>query len=145
MSTDYRHGSHTISRLSAHIVFVTKYRKKVLTGDIQIRCRDIIKQVCDAEDVRILKGAVSKDHVHMLIEYRPSLSISDFVKRVKGRSSRLLQQEFPSLGKEYWGRHFWAIGYGVWSTGNITEKMVEDYLEHHKDQSNNDRNNFILE
>ena len=103
MSTDYRHGSHTISRLSAHIVFVTKYRKKVLTGDIQIRCRDIIKQVCDAEDVRILKGAVSKDHVHMLIEYRPSLSISDFVKRVKGRSSRLLQQEFlsPALEREH--------------------------------------------
>ena len=145
MSTDYRHGSHTISRLSAHIVWVTKYRKKVLTGDIQIRCRDLIKQVCDSEDVRILKGAVSKDHVHILIEYRPSLSISEFVKRVKGRSSRLLQQEFPTLRKEYWGRHFWAIGYGVWSTGNITEEIVKEYLEHHKDQSNYDKNNFILE
>ena len=145
MSKDYRHGSHTVSRLSAHIVFVTKYRKKVLTGDIQIRCRELIKQVCDSEDVSILKGAVSKDHVHILIEYRPSLSISDFVKRVKGRSSRLLQQEFPKLRKEYWGRHFWAIGYGVWSTGNITEEVVKDYLEHHKDQSNYDDNNFILE
>jgi putative transposase len=145
MSKDYRHGSHTVSRLSAHIVFVTKYRKKVLTGDIQIRCRELIKQVCDSEDVSILKGAVSKDHVHILIEYRPSMSISDFVKRVKGRSSRLLQQEFPKLRKEYWGRHFWAIGYGVWSTGNITEEVVKDYLEHHKDQSNYDDNNFILE
>jgi putative transposase len=145
MSKDYRHGSHTVSRLSAHIVFVTKYRKKVLTGDIQVRCRELIKQVCDSEDVSILKGALSKDHVHILIEYRPSLSISDFVKRVKGRSSRLLQQEFPKLRKEYWGKHFWAIGYGVWSTGNITEEVVKDYLEHHKDQSNYDNNNFILE
>lgn len=145
MSTDYRRGSHTVSRLSAHIVFVTKYRKKVLQGDIQKRCRDLVKQVCDSEDVAILKGAVSKDHVHILIEYRPALSISEFVKRIKGRSSRLLQQEFPSLRKEYWGRHFWAIGYGVWSTGNITEDTVKDYLEHHKDQSNYDQNNFILE
>lgn len=145
MSTEYRRGSHTVSRLSAHIVFVTKYRKKVLQGDIQKRCRDIIKQVCDSEDVAILKGAVSQDHVHILVEYRPSLSISEFVKRVKGRSSRLLQQEFPTLRKAYWGRHFWAIGYGVWSTGNITEELVKDYLEHHKDQSNYDNNNFILE
>lgn len=145
MSIDYRHGSHTISRLSAHIVWVTKYRKKVLTGDIQIRCRDLIKQVCDSEDVTILKGAVSKDYVHILIEYRPSMSISGFVKRVKGRSSRLLQQEFPTLQKQYWGRHFWAIGYGAWSTGNITEEAVKEYLEHQKDQSNYDTNNFVLE
>ena len=145
MGNEYRHGSHTISRLSAHIVWVTKYRKKVLTGDIQIRCRDLIKQICDSEDVSILKGAVSKDHVHILIEYSPSLSISELVKRLKGRSSRLLQKEYPKLQKEYWGKHFWAIGYGVWSTGNITEEIIQEYLEHHKDQSNYDNDNFILE
>ena len=145
MGNEYRHGSHTISRLSAHIVWVTKYRKKVLTGDIQIRCRDLIKQICDSEDVSILKGAVSKDHVHILIEYSPSLSISELVKRLKGRSSRLLQKEYPKLQKEYWGKHFWAIGYGVWSTGNITEEIVQEYLEHHKDQSNYNNDNFILE
>lgn len=145
MSNEYRHGSHTVSRLTAHIVWVTKYRYKILTGDIQKRCRDLITQVCDSEDVKILKGAVSKDHVHMLIEYRPSMSISDFVKRVKGRTSRLLQMEYPELRKRYWGRHFWAIGYGVWSTGNITEELVKEYLEHHKDQSNYDKENMILE
>ncbi len=145
MGNEYRHGSHTISRLSAHIVWVTKYRKKVLTGDIQIRCRDLIKQICDSEDVSILKGAVSKDHVHILIEYSPSLGISELVKRLKGRSSRLLQKEYPKLQKEYWGKHFWAIGYGVWSTGNITEEIIKEYLEHHKDQSNYDNDNFILE
>ena len=71
MKKEYRHGSHSVTRLSAHIVWVTKYRYKVLTGDIQKRCRDLIVQVCDSEDVKILKGAVSKDHVHILIEYRP--------------------------------------------------------------------------
>jgi len=145
MSKEYRHGSHSITRLTAHIVWVTKYRYKVLRGDIQQRCRELIMQVCDAEDVKILKGAVSKDHVHMLIEYKPSMSISDFVKKLKGRTSRLIQQEYPELKKRYWGRHFWAIGYGAWSTGNITEELVKEYLEHHKDQSNYDQNKMILE
>jgi len=145
MSNEYRYGSHTVSRMTAHIIWVTKYRYKVLTGDIQIRCRNLIKQVCDSEDVKILKGAVSKDHVHMLIEYAPSLKISDFVKRVKGRTSRILQMEYPALKKQYWGKHFWAIGYGVWSTGNVTEELVKEYLEHHKNQSNNDSDNMILE
>ncbi len=145
MSKEYRYSGHTVSRLTVHIIWVTKYRYKILTGDIQQRCRTVIIQICDSEDVKILKGAVSKDHVHMLIEYRPSIKISDLVKRIKGRTSRMLQQEYPELKRRYWGKHFWAIGYGVWSTGNITEELVKEYLEHHKQQSNNDRNNFIIE
>ena len=105
----------------------------------------MIIQVCDAEDVQILKGVVSKDHVHMHIEYPPKLCISDLVKRLKGRTSRMLQQEYPALKKRYWGRHFWVIGYGGWSTGNITEEMVQEYLEHHHDRSNKDSGSMILE
>jgi len=101
--------------------------------------------VCDSEDVRILKGVVSKDHVHMHIEYPPSKSISDLVKRLKGRSSRLLQKEFPELGKRYWGKHMWGIGYGAWSAGNITDDLIQEYLEHHRDRSNEDAENFMLE
>jgi len=63
---------------------------------------------------------------------------------MKGRSSRLLQREFPSLEKRYWGRHFWASGYGAWSTGNITDEMVNAYLEHHRKDKGED-SNFILE
>jgi len=142
---DNRYSSHSVTRLTAHIVWVTKYRYPVLRGDTQKRCRELLIQICDAEDVRILKGVVSKDHVHMHIEYQPSKSISDLVKRFKGRSSRLLQQEFPALQKQYWGRHFWGIGYGAWSTGNITEEMVQEYLEHHRHPSNKETDNFILE
>jgi putative transposase len=142
---DNRYGSHSITRLTAHIVWVTKYRYPVLKGDIQKRCRELIIQICDAEDVRILKGVVSKDHVHMHIEYPPSKSVSELVKRFKGRTSRLLHQEHPALQKQYWGRHFWAIGYGAWSTGNITEEMVQEYLEHHRHPSNKEMDNFILE
>ena len=122
---DQRRSSHTVSSLTAHIVWVTKYRYPVLKGDIQARCRELLIQICDAEDVWILKGVVSKDHIHMHVEYPPKLSLSNLVKRLKGRGSRRLQDEFPELKKKYWGRHFWAIGYGVWSTGNITEEMAQ--------------------
>ena len=140
-----RHGSHTVSRLTVHIVWVTKYRYQVLKGDIQKRCRTLLVQICDAEDVRILKGVVSKDHVHMLLEYPPSISVSDLVKRLKGRTSRILQHEFPELQKRYWGKHFWAIGYGAWSAGNITDDLVAEYLEHHRDPSNQETDPLILE
>ena len=143
--TENRYGSHSVSRLTAHLVWVTKYRYHVLKGDVQTRCRELIIQICDAEDVKILKGVVSKDHIHMLIEYPPAKSISELVKRLKGRTSRRLQEEFPQLRKQYWGRHFWAIGYGVWSTGNITEEAVKEYLEHHRDPSNREAEDFILE
>ncbi len=105
----------------------------------------IADQICDSDDVQILKGVVSKDHIHMHIEYPAKLSISDFVNRLKGRSSRRLQDEFPELKKRYCGRHFWAIGYGAWSTGNITDEMVNEYLEHHRNPSNADTGNMILE
>ncbi|HGX9547154.1 TPA: IS200/IS605 family transposase, partial [Escherichia coli] len=82
-----RTGGHSVSRLTADIVWVTKYRYPVLEGDIQIRCRSLIIQICEAEDIQILKGVVSKDHVHLHIEYRPSQNISNIVKLFKGRTS----------------------------------------------------------
>jgi putative transposase len=142
---DNRRGHHTITRLTVHLVWSTKYRYQVLEGDIKVRCRDLLVQICDAEDVRILSGVVSKDHVHMHIEYPPRLSLADLVKHLKGRSSRVLQAEFPKLKERYWGSHFWAIGYGAWSSGNITDEMVQQYLEHHRNPSNKDNDKFILE
>lgn len=141
----YRRGSHTVSRLTVHLVWVTKYRYHVLEGDVQKRCRSLLIQDTETLDVEILKGVVSKDHIHMHIEYPPKLSISGIVKKLKGRSSRLLQREFPHLKKRYWGQHFWATGYGAWSTGNITDEMVQEYLEHHRKPNDSDRENFILD
>ena len=140
-----RSNGHTVSRLTVHLVWSTKYRYDVLNGDIKQRLRNLLIQICESEDVIILKGVVSKDHVHMHLDYRPSQSISELVKQFKGRTSRLLQQEFPELRKRYWGRHFWAIGYGCWSTGNITDEMVNDYLEHHRKPKDDDGSNFIIE
>ena len=143
--SDNRYSSHAISRLTVHLVWVTKYRYPVLQGEIKQRCRDLIVQICDAEDIRILKGVVSKDHIHMLIEYAPSKAVSEIVKRLKGRTSRRLQDEFPELRRRYWGRHFWAIGYGAWSSGNITDEMIAQYLEHHRTPSNMETGNIIME
>jgi putative transposase len=145
MGKPMRKGSHTTTRLTCHIVWVTKYRYHVLKGDIKKRCRELVIQICDVEEVEILKGVVSKDHVHIHIEYPPRTSISQLVKQIKGRTSRLIQKEYPQLKKRYWGRHFWATGYGAWSTGNITDEMVQAYLEHHRSKEDDDDSDFILE
>ena len=139
-----RKGSHSIHQLHVHVVWSTKYRYEVLRGDIQIRCRDLIRQSCDSLDIQILKGVVSKDHIHLHLSYPPKLSISEILKRLKGRSAKILLMEYTELRKRYWGGHLWSIGYGSWSTGNITDEMVQQYLNHHKEGPNSDQN-FILE
>ena len=139
-----RKSSHSVHQLHVHLVWSTKYRYAVLKGEVQIRCRDLIRQICDAMDVRILKGVVSKDPVHLHVSYPPKVSVSDLVKRLKGRRARLMLEEFVELKKRYWGQHLWGIGYGAWSTGNITDEMIEQYLEHHREGPNSDQH-FILE
>jgi putative transposase len=141
---DIRKGTHSVYQLHVHIVWSTKYRFSVLKGEIQLRCREIIRQTCDSLDVQILKGVVSKDHVHLHLSYPPKLSVSDIVRRLKGRSAKMLLEEFGELGRRYYGGHFWGIGYGAWSTGNITDEMIQTYLEHHREGPNSDQN-FILE
>ena len=139
-----RKGSHSVHQLHVHIVWSTKYRYAVLKGEAQVRCRDLIRQICDAMGARILKGAVSKDHAHLHMSCPPKVSASDLAKRLKGRSARLVLDEFSELKRRYWGQHLWGIGYGAWGTGNITDEMVQEYLEHHKEGPNSDQN-FILE
>jgi putative transposase len=137
-------GSHSVHQLHVHLVWSTKYRYEVLRGDVQLRCRDLLRQSCDSLDIQILKGVVSKDHIHLHLSYPPKLSISDILKRLKGRSAKILLTEYSELKKRYWGGHLWGIGYGAWSTGNITDEMIQEYLNHHKEGPNSDQN-FILE
>ncbi|WP_299682832.1 IS200/IS605 family transposase [uncultured Dokdonia sp.] len=143
MGNYQRKCSHTVSSLSCHIVWSTKYCYKVLKGGIQSCCRELLVETCNAQDVEILKGVVSSGHIHMHVEYAPKHSISFLVKQLKGRTSRKVQMEFSSLGKTYWGKHFWATSYEALSTGNITDEMVNEYLEHHR-KTNSDTSNFIL-
>lgn len=135
---DYRYGSHTVFNIEYHFVWVTKYRYKVLVGDVSLRLRDLIRQTCENFEVRILKGVVSKDHVHLLVSAPPTISASDLMKRIKGRSAAKLFEEFPMLKKRYWGSHFWARGYFCVTAGQVTEEMIKAYLDHHFEVNSND-------
>ena len=130
--TVYNFGAHCVYYHRFHIVWATKYRYKVLQGDIRERARTIIKQTCAELGVEIVDGVLAKDHVHMFLSVPPKHSISDVMRRIKGRSSRRLQQEFPALKKRYWGRHFWARGYFCSTSGNITDELVLQYLQKHE-------------
>jgi len=124
---------------------ITKYRKKVLTGDIGLRLRDIIRQICNQEKVEILKGAIGEDHVHILLSIPPYIAVSRIVQHMKGESSRKLQMEFPILKRHFWGQHLWQIGYFVSTTGSVTEKIIRDYIaEQGKKEQDEDRTFIIL-
>lgn len=141
----YRKSSQTVHDLKVHLIWMTKYRYDVLTKEVGYRTREIIRQVCDKNDIQIIRGVVSKDHVHLYVSYPPKYSVSDMVKWFKGRSSRKLQEEFPQLGKQYWGKHFWGIGYAAFSSGHVTDEMIKDYLKHHEAHSNHNDDDFIVE
>lgn len=114
-------------------------------GAVGERVRDLIRQVCDSNDLQIIAGRVSKNHVHLYISYPPKLSVSEIMRRVKGRTSRKIQEEFPHLKKTYWGKHFWAIGYGAFRAGNVTDEMIKEYLENHDRHGNHNDDQFKVE
>ena len=127
----YNAGSHCVFYHRYHLVWSTKYRFKVLKGRVRLRVRDICRQVCHENEVDILRGVLSSDHVHMFVSVPPKLAISDLVRKMKGRSSHKVQREFPELRRRYWGRRFWGRGYFSTTNGAITEDIVLQYLEQH--------------
>ena len=124
----YRESSHTVYDLKYHLVWITKYRKPVLQGEIGTRVRELLREICKARDVEIIKGHISKDHVHMLVSVPPHISVSDLVQSLKGKTSRKLLLEYKSLSRQFWGRHIWARGYFVASSGNVTDEVIMKYI-----------------
>ena len=127
----YSTAAHTTYHNRYHLVWITKYRYKVLTQEMRYRIRAITQQICAQMGVEIIKGVLSNNHVHMFVEIPPKHSVSDFMKRVKGCTSRKIQQEFPQLRKRYWGRRFWARGYFSTTSGNVTNETILNYIENH--------------
>ena len=125
----YRKTAHSVYDLKYHLVWITKYRKAVLRGAIGKRVRELIRQTCAGLDVYIVKGHIAPDHVHLLVSVPPKLAVSELVKRLKGRSSRKVLQEYAEVRREFWGRHLWARGYFAASTGNVTDEVVAEYIE----------------
>ena len=107
-----------------YIVWVTKYRYKVLQGTMRERIREIIVQTCAEMGGHIVQGVLGRDHVHMFLSIPPKLALSNVKQRIKGRSSRRIQMEFPELRKRYWGRRFWARGYFSTTSGNVTDDII---------------------
>jgi len=112
-----------------HVIWVTKYRYKVMRGRVAERARELIRQICQAREIVIVRGAISPDHIHMLLSVPPQLAPAKVVQYIKGRSSRLLQAEFPELGKRYWGQHLWARGYFCATVGAVDEETIKHYIE----------------
>jgi putative transposase len=100
---EYRESAHAVWDIKYHLIWITKYRYKILRGEVAERARDLVRQICEAREVTIIRGAVSADHIHMLVVAPPQLAPAKLVQYIKGRSSRLLQMEFPHLRKRYWG------------------------------------------
>jgi putative transposase len=140
---EYRYGSHTVFNIEYHFVWVTKYRYQVLKGDVALRVRDLVRQTCEAFEIRIIKSVVSKDHVHIFVSAPTTMAPSEIMRRIKGRSATRLLEVFPWLRKRYWGRHFWARGFFCVTSGQVTDEMIKNYLEHHFEPNHDD--NFKTE
>ena len=140
---EYRYGSHTVFNIEYHFVWVTKYRYKVLSEEVALRVRELVRQTCEAFEIQIIKGVVSKDHIHIFVSAPPTMAPSEIMRRIKGRSSSKLFSEFPHLRKRFWGRHFWARGFFCASSGQVTDEMIQTYLEHHFEPNKDD--NFRTE
>ena len=136
--TSYTHGQHTVYHHRYHIVWITKYRYRVLYGNLRLRVREVIAQVAEEMGIKIVNGVLSKDHIHLFVSIPPHIAVSQFIKIAKGRSSRRIQQEFPEIRKKYWGRHFWGRGYFSTTSGNVTDEIIGEYLDNHVDAHRSD-------
>ena len=141
----YKRGSHSVYDCNYHIVWVTKYRYPVLLGDIAVRARDLIRRICRDEGVEIIRGKVAKDHIHIYVSIPPYISVSKVVQYLKGKTSRIIQQEYPELRKRYWGKHFWAVGYFVRTSGNVTDGIIKQYIEQHGEKEADKFGDFEVE
>ena len=135
MSKELRHDRHTVSLLTAYMVFSPKYRGKVLVGDVAMLAEAIIRKTCMELDIEVIDMAVNPDHVHLFIKYSPKYSVSYILKMIKGRSSRVLRKEFPHL-KEWCYDHLWAPSCHHSSVGAGWD-VVKKYISTHNTYEHN--------
>jgi len=131
---NYRKTSHSTYDCKYHIVWITKYRKRILSGVIADRVLELLRGICKEHEVEIIKGHISQEHVHMFVSVPPHLAISKLVQYLKGKSSYKMLQEHKSLSKLYWGRHLWGRGYFVATSGNITDEIIMEYINDQDDK-----------
>ena len=145
MTRHYRLGAHTKTDLKAHLIWAPKYRKPVLTGEVAVRVRDLLRQIAAEHDLVIISGKVARDHVHVLVSYRPTQKVSEIMQWFKGISSRVLLQEYPKLKRVFWGRHFWARGYFAVTSGTVTDEMIRAYIDEQQGEQIADDSRFQID
>jgi len=130
---EFRRGRSVISNLSAHLVFVTKYRRGVFNDDLLNVCKTAMEQVCADFDVRLVEFNGEDDHVHLLVEYPPTVQLSRLVNSLKGVSARMLRKQRSEQIKAYlWGEHFWSPSYFVGSAGGASLDVLREYVENQR-------------
>ena len=126
--------SHTKWKCQYHIVFIPKYRKKVLYGKLKVDVKEILSTLCRYRGVEIISGAVCSDHVHLSVSIPPKMSISSFMGYLKGKSTLMIYDKYPKLQSK-WDKAFWARGYYVATIGNVTEEAIKKYIEEQSEES----------
>jgi putative transposase len=127
--TSFWSGAHTRHRLRSHLVWIPKYRRRVLQGPIALRLEQLIRQAAEVNRWQVHEMAIQPDHVHLLLQTRPAESIASVVNRLKGGTSRVLRLEFPDLDEFLWGESFWADGYFAETVGTVEESKVRAYIQ----------------
>ena len=129
----YQRGAHTVLDLKYHFAWKTKYGYPVLSGDVGLRLRELVREICVEKKMSVVTGNVRKNHIHVLVSAPAYLSPAKMVQYLKGKSSYRLLREFPSLQKRYWGQHFWGRGYFCSTVGAVSEQQIKDYIENQTD------------
>ena len=130
MRLEYRSTKHIIYSNKYHIVFCPKYRRKVLTGRIEKRLKQLIKQICKEKNADLIECEIMPDHVHILVEINPLFGIHKLVRFIKGRTSRLLRQEFPELRSKL--PTLWTHSYFLSTVGGAPLEIIKQYIENQK-------------
>ena len=128
MPSDTNSLSHTKWNCKYHIVFAPKYRRKIIYGDLKAEIGQILRQLCEWKEISIIEAEMCPDHVHMLVEIPPKISVSGFVGYLKGKSSLMLHERHGNLKYKYGNRSFWCRGYYV-DTAGKNAKKIEEYIQ----------------
>ena len=124
---------HTHWNCTYHIVFIPKYRRKIVYGQVRQDVVDILKKLCEMKQVQLVDGAVCKDHVHMYVAIPPKLSVSEFMSYLKGKSALMLFDRHPEYRAKRGDKHFWARGYYVSTVGNVNEETIRNYIRNQEE------------
>ena len=125
---DTRSLTHSKWRCKYHIVFAPKFRRKVIYGKLRAEIGQILRKVCERKGVKIIEAECCPDHIHMLVEIPPHLSVSQFMGYLKSKSSLMIFERFANLKYKYGNRHFWCRGYYVDTVGKY-EGAIREYIQ----------------